>query len=613
MINALRKVNEVISGTVGNIIVLPIRVPGMLRGTFDPQLRTSANELLNIMSMLGVKDCLPKTDIRVTVERYIMIPMRDKVRLCAAVTRPTGDGRYPAIFFYHPYGRWAFDHAAIAIAKQGYVVVQIDERGRFRSEGEWDMFRKSKDDGKDICKWIVQQPWANGQIGGWGPSMLAINQCLTALDNELVTAVAPNLGCLDIRRLLHFNGARPLLTIVFMTNFTARRKTTPAAVFFSYVPSLYRKLPLSKVLHPSFGKIDLFEKFLLYDSYDPFFDEMARELDAEDGVKYSTISAPFFSVTGWYDMFCDTMIHDFQQLQATGSEAGRKSRLVIGPWGHYWSRNRKEAKEYALYSSAETLKWYEYIFRGASNGVEKWPPVRYYVTGADEWRSSDQWPPSGAKTSALFLSSEGNAGTSAEGGKLIKEANSSGKQPDCYLYNPADPVPTRGGNHLIFTCGRADQSKLEKRSDVLVYRTAVLQEPFEIAGPIEVVLFVSTNAPDTDFTAKLVDVCPDGKVWNLRDGIIRLRYREFPRRPMNEPAEVESGRVYKISIELGHMAHRFEKGHRIGLHVSSSNFPKYDRNLNTGENPYSSEAIRKAEQRVYHGKERPSRLLLTVP
>lgn len=608
-----RKVKEVISGTVGNIFVLPVQLPGILRATFDPQTRTGLRQLRFIMSMVNVRRYLPKRDTRVTVERYLEIPMRDGVRLCAAVTRPEGDGRHPTLFLYHPYGRWVFDDAALQFAKQGYAVVQIDERGRFLSEGEWRMFRKTKDDGKDICRWIVQQPWSNGQIGGWGPSMLAINQCIAALDNELVTTITPNMGCLDIRRLLHRGGAKPLLTIIIMANFTANRESIPAVKLFSLLPSLYRKVPLSKAIHPSVSKPDFFDEFVEYDSYHPVFDEMARESGIVDGVNYSTISAPFFSLTGWYDSFCDTMIHDFQQLQAAGNEAGRKSRLVIGPWGHYWAPNQRAADEYGRFCTVETLKWYEHMFKGVSNGVEDWPPVRYYVPGADEWRSSNQWPPSGAKTFVFFLWSKGEAGTSPDGGTLLRRASNGGKASDGFSYDPARPVPTRGGNHIMFTPGRKDQSKLALRRDVLVYRTPVLQEPFEIAGPVKAVLFVSTDAPDTDFTAQLIDVCPDGKGWNLKDGIQRLRYRDFPRRPMNEPSEVEAGKVYEISVEMGHMAYRFEKGHRIGLYVSSSNFPKYDRNLNTGENPASGVAMRKAEQQVLHRKEHPSRLLLTVP
>jgi len=592
--------------TIGSPGHLLTRLPALFKAITNPQLGLGFQFARAGLAIMSIGKFMPPPKNQIVLDRDAMIPMRDGVRLCADVLRPAGDGRHPTLLIRHPYGRYLFSWPARQWAQQGYAVVHADERGRFGSEGQWYMFRANAADGRDLCAWIVHQPWSNGQIGGWGSSMLGINQWFLALDNPLVTAIAPNMGCLDVRRLLHFGGAKPLSALALIGNWVAVKKNSPMIDLLAWLPARYPALPLPQIIHPSLGKLDWIEDFLAHDSFDPFFYSLSCQ------GRYASLCAPSFSLTGWYDMLGDAMIQDFQELRATGTAAARKSRIVIGPWGHYWAPTSSDLDEYIRYSGLETLKWYEHRFQGVKNGVEEWPAVRYYLTGADTWRSSEEWPPRGTQTVSFYLKSQGQAAVSREDGKLLPESPENAQPADAYVYNPADPVPTVGGDHLFFNSGRKEQSKLERRPDVLVYRTLPLAEPLELAGPIRAVLYVSTDAADTDFTAKLLDVCPDGKVWNLRDGIVRLRYREFPSRPMNEPAPVEPGKIYAVTINLGHLAHQFKPGHRLGLHVSSSNFPKFDRNLNTGEDLLTATKMRTARQKVYHDRDHPSCLELTV-
>ncbi len=600
------RMRDAIRYTIGTFRHLIANLPAILRSMCNPQFGVGYKLARFGLAIFSISKFMPKARNRIVIEHDVMLPMRDDIRLCADVFRPTGEDRYPTLVIHHPYGRYLFFPPARQFARQGFAVVHVDERGRFRSEGDWYILRSTIDDGHDLCKWIIRQPWSNGQIGGWGSSMLGINQWRMSLDNPLVTAISPNMGCLDVRRFLHYGGAKPLSAFVLMGNWIGRKKNAAMLDLLLWLPALYNSLPIAKIIHPSIGKLDWIEDHLTHDSYDPFFEHLSC-----DG-KYGTIRSPALNITGWYDMFCDSMIEDFRALRATGTEAGQKSRLVIGPWGHYWAPTMKELDEYIRYSGLETLKWYEHRFQGKQNGVEGWPVVRYYVTGVNTWRSSGEWPPAGTRISRFYLRPHLHGNSSYENGLLSKERPENTASPNTFIYNPADPVPTTGGDHLFFNVGRKDQARLESREDVLVYRTPPLESPLEFAGPVRVVVQFSTDAPDTDLTAKLVDVGPEGKAWNLRDGIVRLKYRNFPESPMNKPSPVEPGKVYELSVDLGHMSHQFRSGHRIGLHLSSSNFPKYDRNLNTGEDHLLATTMRTARQNVFSNRDQPSYLEIMV-
>ncbi len=597
---------DAIRYTIGTFWHLIVNLPAIIRTMLSPQFGIGYKFARCGLAIFSISKFMPKAKNRIVIDRDVMIPMRDNIHLCADVLRPAGDLPCPTLVIHHPYGRYLFSPPARQFARQGLAVVHVDERGRFGSEGDWYILRSNAVDGQDLCKWIVRQPWSNGQIGGWGSSMLGINQWLMSLDNPLVTATAPNMGCLDVRRFLHFGGAKPLSAFALMGNWIARKTNTAMVDLLVWLPGLYKSLPITNIVHPSIGKMDWIEDHLTHDVYDSFFDDLAC-----DG-KHETITSPSFSITGWYDMFCDSMIEDFRALQATGTEAAQKSCLVIGSWGHYWAPTIKDMDEYTRYSGLETLKWYEHRFTGKQNGVEWWPAVRYYVTGVNEWRSAGEWPPVETNSLRFYLLAHPHGRSSYESGSLSIDSPKGNAPPNSFVYDPADPVPTVGGDHLFFNVGRKDQAGIERRADVLVYRTPPLDTPLEFAGPIRVVLHCSTDAPDTDFTAKLVDVCPEGKVWNLRDGILRMKHRNVPESPINHPCPAEPGRIYEISIDLGHMSHQFLPGHRIGLHISSSNFPKFDRNLNTGEDPVTAKTMKPARQNILSNQDHPSYLELAL-
>ncbi|MCP4682135.1 MAG: CocE/NonD family hydrolase, partial [Desulfobacterales bacterium] len=441
--------------TIGSPWNLLANIPAVVRAMFDPQLGFGPRLARYGLSIFSISKHMPKPKNRVIMDKDMTIPMRDGVRLCCDIIRPEGEGSFPVLIIRHPYGRYLFSMPARQFALQGFAVVHVDERGRFGSEGDWYIFRNNEKDGQDLCEWINQQPWSDGQIGGWGSSMLGINQWFLALNNPLVTAIAPNMGCLDIQRFLHYGGAKPLSAIVLLGNWVANRKNSPMVNLARWMPPLYNALPISEIIHPSIGKLNWVEDMIAHDSLDAFFDYLPGE------GKYASISAPSFSVTGWYDMLCDTMIHDFQKLQAANSEAGKKSRIVIGPWGHYCAPTINDLDEYIKYSGLETMRWYQYMFKNVKNGVEEWPPVRYYETGVNKWHSSEKWPPPGIKSFRLYMTGDGI---------LSENKPTDTKPPNIFVYDPSNPVPTIGGDHLFFNVGRKDQAKLESRPDVLVYR-----------------------------------------------------------------------------------------------------------------------------------------------
>ncbi len=597
---------DIIQGTIGNPLNIITKMPSLIKATFDPQMELGYKKIRAGLSMMTINKYLPKPKNGTLKNKNVKIPMSDGINLCADITRPKGNGRFPTLIIMHPYGRFIFMLPAHNLAQQGFAVVHVDERGRFDSDGNFYLFKSGQTDGIDLCKWIVKQPWSNSQIGGFGSSMLGINQWQFSCNNPYITSFTPNMGCLNLQELLHFGGTKPLSALILVGNWIGNKKSTSFFDLIHWLPSLYKKLPLKNVIHPSLGRLDWFDHTIDKDSYDPIF----SYLSTTD--KYEKISAPSFSITGWYDMLCDTALNDFIKVRLKGKEKAKESKIVIGPWYHYGAPNYKQLDEYIRYSGLETVKWYNHILKGEPNGVENWPAVRYFVTGADVWRDSDTWPPKNTKKMKFYLYRNGN-GLASRTGVLLNQPSDEIHAPVSFAYNPANPVPTCGGDHLFFNVGIKDQAHLEKRSDILTYRSEKLNKSLEIAGPINVSLYVSTDAPDTDFTAKLVDACPDGKIWNIRDGIVRLKYRKFQNQPIiDEPAPVDAGKIYKITINLGHMGHRFKEGHQIGLHISSSNFPKFDRNLNTGEDPFTSTTMRKANQKIYHDAENISYIELTV-
>ena len=534
--------------------------------------------------------------------------MRDGVDLVANVFRPEGNARFSAILIRTPYGKGSELRPNYrAFVEHGYALVVQDVRGRYKSEGIFDPLRQEVADGEDTLSWIAHQEWSNRRVGMTGASYLGITQWKAALsDSPYLKAIFPIVaGCDDyVDRFYSRGGA---LKLGHRLEWIAENFRTPG-----FKPDFNRfvlEMPLRHADRMAAGRsVDFFQQALDHPSYDAFWKSVStrEELDR--------VRVPVFAAAGWYDNFVESDLDAFSILR----RKGRVCRLIVGPWPHdlfYHFANVDFGPESRAPLRQIQLDWFDRWLRptGAAREAaeETEAPLKIFVMGANRWRDEREWPLARAVTTPFFLTSRGKGNTLAGDGRLEPRQPRRGT-PDRFVYDPADPVETAGGNvccnPMRMPWGPRDQRDVERRRDILVYSTAPLKQPVEVTGPVRVVLYVSTNALDTDFTAKLVDVSPDGSAINLCDGILRLRYRDS----LERPALAQPGHVYPITIDAGVTSNEFGRGHRIRLEVSSSNFPHYDRNPNTGRVVADERELRRALQTVYHDRSRPSQLLLPV-
>jgi len=319
---------------------------------------------------------------------------------------------------------------------------------------------------------------------------------------------------------------------------------------------------------------------------------------------------------GWFDIFSQGTLHGFVGMSHKGGSenARRLSHIVIGPWGHGPSQ-KYGALDFGPEANVDPLplqlRWYDYFLKGIDNGLAAEPPVKLFVMGRNEWVYEREYPLARTQYKPLYFASAGQANGSRGDGRLVWDKPTSTSKADQFRYDPDDPVPSLGGNNCCGTptpAGPMDQRPIEGRRDVLLYTSDYLTEEVEATGPVKVVLFASSDAVDTDFVAKLVDVYPDGSSYNMAEGILRARYRDG----VSKPALLTPGQVYRMEIDLVGTSVAFRKGHRIRVHVTSSHFPQFDRNPNTGAPFGTSDKVRVAQQTVYHDAERASHILLPV-
>ncbi|MSV28086.1 MAG: CocE/NonD family hydrolase [Bryobacterales bacterium] len=527
----------------------------------------------------------------------VRIPMRDGVRLSANVFRPAGPARRPALLVRTPYGKGdALTPNHRAFAESGYAVVVQDVRGRYASEGVFAPLTQEPRDGDDTLNWIARQPWCDGKIGMMGGSYLGIVQwAAAALNNPHLKAIFPVVSGYDEYRDRYYSpgGAMKLGNRLLWIAENLRAPGYKPPEFSVFV----RALPLRKADTAAAGQpVAIFQNALDH----PAFDGYWRGISTKE--RLASIRVPVFSVGGWYDNFVESDLAAFAELR----KSSKVHRILIGPWPHNMSL-RFDGVDFGPDSLAPIrklqLEWFDQWLKGRDSPLLSTPPVRVFVMGGNRWRDIDSWPPASAKTKAFYLAGKGT---------LRDRPAGAGSGPDHYLYDPRDPVPTHGGavccNPSVFPWGPKDQRVIERRKDVLVYSTEPLKEDTEVTGPVRLLLYAATTAPDTDFTVKLVDVFPDGMARNLTDGILRLRYaRGIEREALNKPGEVR-----RIEIDGGVTSNVFKKGHRIRIEVSSSNFPRFDRNPNTGRPIASETGFQTAYQTIYHDSRRPSKLLLPV-
>jgi uncharacterized protein len=541
-----------------------------------------------------------------SVSQYnVRMQMRDGVRLTANVFRPGGTGRYPAILLRTPYGKGdAITAAYQSFVNRGYAVVVQDVRGRYRSGGTFEPVHNQEiDDGDDTLNWIARQPWSDGGVGMYGGSYLGITQWKAAMSqNPHLKAIFPYVsGDDDYRDRFYSTGGAMKLghrLLWFAENMRAPRFVPPD--FKSYVLAL----PLNAADLAATGhRLDGWRMVVGNPSYDQFWKTSSVREHLKD------IHIPVYSVGGWYDNYVESDLDAF----SIHHKRSPNDRIMIGPWAHVFSAtfaNVNYGKDSQVPLRPEQLRWFDRWLKGSGapernyTGPEPQHPVRIFVMGINQWRDEEEWPPARARDVKYYLGPGGQLGNKPD----------SHSAPDTFVYDPRNPVPTTGGavccDPRVFPWGPLDQRQVEKRPDVVVYSTAPLGSPIEVTGPVKVVLRVASSAVDTDFTAKLVDVFPDGAARNLTDGILRMRYRDS----LETPKLMTPGEVYKVTVDAGVTSNVFLAGHRIRLEISSSNFPRFDRNPNTGGPVADTNAkdARQAIQTVYHEHERYSYLVLPV-
>jgi len=548
----------------------------------------------------------------VTVEHNVTMKTRDGVALRADIYRPRADGKFPVLLERTPYNKSAGESEfGMRAAALGYVVIVQDVRGRFTSEGEWYPFKHESNDGYDTVEWAAALPYANGKVGMIGASYVGATQMLAAI------AHPPHLaGIFPVVTASNYHDGWTYQGGAFEQWFneswtsglvqdTLDRRARESVNALKWV----WKLPLTEYPFLDVPSPASLAPYFADWARHPDFDNYWREWSIED--HYADINVPAYCVGGWYDIFQGGTIRNYVGLKSRVPGY----RLMIGPWYHGPFDGQAGELNFGAASKGDTdteqLRWYDHLLRGVANGVEHDKPVKIFVMGRNVWRAEDDWPLARARATRYFLGSGGGANTRTGDGTLSTSAPA-GEHSDRYTYDPANPTPTRGGglccdnDHL--PSGAFDQRTVEERKDVLVYTTPEFTSDFEVTGPIAAELYVSSSAVDTDFTAKLVDVWPTGFAQNLTDGILRARYRNSHAHP--EP--MKSGEIYKIRIDMWNTSNVFLAGHKLRLEISSSNFPRFDRNLNTGEGAGTSSSIVKAENTIYHDAQHPSALILPV-
>ena len=537
-------------------------------------------------------------------EPDVLVPMRDGVQLAANVYRPKGEGSFPVVLMRSPYGKMGPDWAdAKRYTAAGYAMVVQDCRGRGKSEGVWDPFRYDVEDGVDTQSWVMKQRWCNGKLGTAGGSYLGWTQWAPVADaGPGLKAMVPVVPFDNAYEIGYSGGAFQLALLMGWGSVVGGVTLTPEKT-----QEAFRFLPL-RTFGNQFEKPVLFlNDWVEHSTYDDYWKRRSM------GGRYSEVKVPILNIGGWYDIFSKVTLEMTAKVRETARdpEVRRNQFVIMGPWGHGVGGRKVGDLDFGAEAVQDIagwqFKWFEHWLQDRNSGVEQWPAYYLFVMGENRWRAESEWPLKRARPVSYYLHSRGKA-NSVKGNGTLSTSKPGKEEPDIYAYDGKDPVPTSGGNNLVGApVGPCDQQRVEEREDVLVYSTAPLEQDTEVTGPVKLVLFAASSARDTDFTGKLVDVHPDGKAYNLCDGIIRARHRKGP-----EPLLLDPGKTERFDIDLWVTSNVFKRGHRIRLEVASSNFPRFDRNPNSGK-PFGTDTeLLPAKQTVYHDTERPSHLVLPV-
>lgn len=645
-----KKIILAITLTVACFIAAEV-VSGQGRRTISQELVDQRNKLEQELQSIAI------------VERKVMVPMRDGKRMAADIYRPRDTSKkYPTVFVRTPYNFNYWDvrngvprdmSREIEAVKRGYAYIQMNERGHFFSEGNYDILGAPVTDGEDALNWMAKQPWSNGKVGTIGCSSTAEWQlAVAARGNPAFAAMIPQGfgagvgrvgpyyeqgnwyrgGAVQMLFIAWLHGEQNQVRPMFPPN-TSREDLIRASKYFDLAPQMppvdwskaLRHLPVMDIFRAIDGPPGIFADPMPVDTGGAMIRRAPNDPAWYKGGLWhdnTTINVPGFWFMSWYDVSVGPNLAAYNHVRKTARpEIANQQYAVIAPTLHCAYTRASENTVVGERSMGDarlnynelTWGWFDLFLKGEQNGLlGKMPKVRYFTMGSNQWQSSETWPPAGAQPMTLYLTSGGKANT-LDGDGMLAEAPPSADSPDKFDYDPMNPVPSYGGNVCCtgnaIAGGAYDQRKIEARPDILVYSTPPLQEGIEVSGPIEVTLYVSSDVRDTDFTVKLIDVEPDGKAYNLDETIQRMRYRNGYDKPL---AWMEAGKVYKVTLQPMTTSNYFKAGHRIRIEVSSSNFPRFDRNMNTGGKNYDESKGVVAHNAVHHSRQHPSAITLTV-
>ncbi len=611
--------------------------------------------LISVSSVIAQEDIPEELNEIAIVDQKVMMPMRDGIRLATDIYRPKTTEKVPIIFSRTPYNfnswgdgeqRTRTAQRAYEAVKRGYAFVVQNERGRYFSEGEWDILGTPLTDGYDAFSWMKDQDWSNGKIGTLGCSSTAEWQmAVAALDHPSHAAMVPQSYGAGVGRIGEFfeqgnwyrGGVEQLLFFSWLYGVehdkfkpripvgATQEDLIRISRFYDLAPEnprvdmseALKHLPIKDMLQNINGKREVFDKMVVRKpNNEDWFKGGLYHDDMDFGV-------PSFWFASWYDVSISPNLALFNHVRknAKDTEVRDNQYLVIAPVLHCSYTRAKEntivgersVGDARLNYDEQIYSWFDLWLKGEQNDFkENTPRVQYYTMGSNKWQASDTWPPSNAKMETYFFQSGGKANSLFGDGKLISKKPGEQDNADAFTYDPMNPVTSYGGN--VCCTGNAvkggsfDQQVMETRNDILVYTTDPLKEGLEISGSIETTLYVSSDAKDTDFTIKLIDVYPDGTAYNLDETIQRVRYREG----YDKEVFMEKDKVYKVDLTPMSTSNYFKKGHRIRIEISSSNFPRFARNLNTGGNNFDEKEGVVAHNKVHHSNEYPSQIRIPI-
>ena len=632
----------------------------LVSGVFAQQQTRTPAELARIAKQTATEKELEAVAV---IDRKVMIPMRDGLHMAADIYYPKDTSKkYPTVFVRTPYNFNYWDvslgaprdmSAELEAVKRGYAYVEINERGHFFSEGNYDILGPPLTDGYDEFSWIAEQPWSNGKVGTIGCSSTAEWQlAVTAMGNPADAAFIPMGFGAGVGRVGPYyeqgnwyrGGAVQMLFIDWLygeqnqvrpmfppgTSQQDLIRVSKAFDLAAHYPPVdwsvaLRHLPEKDIIKAVGGPPGIFSDPMPVATGGTMIERTPNDPAWYKGGLWNDsmkINVPGLWFMSWYDVSIGPNLAAYNFVRRTAQpEIANEQYAVIAPTGHCgYTRatehtvvGERDMGDARLDVDKLTYGWFDHFLKGEDNHVlETMPKIRYYVMGENRWETADTWPPEGSKTLTFYLSSSGRANSLYGDGALVPAPPASSAV-DRFTYDPMNPVPSYGGNVCCegnaVVPGAMDQGKMETRDDILVYTSEPFKEPMEVSGPITVTLYVGSDAKDTDFTVKVIDVDPTGVAYNLDETIQRMRYRGGYDKPL---VWMKDGEVYKVTFQPMQTSNYFPAGHSLRIEVSSSNFPRFDRNLNTGGNNWDETTGVVAHNTVSHSPQYPSQITVTV-